>query len=78
MVYFQTKKYITQNFANDHFNLSSANISLQWHIVQCTCMVKIITLRIGKILKVEINLSVLKLTYFGQFVSDLSKFGLKI
>ena len=36
------------------------------------------TLRIGKIVTVEINLSVSKLMYLVQFVSDLSKRGLKI
>ena len=39
---------------------------------------KINTLKIGTILKVEINLSVLKLMYLSQFESDLSKLGLKI
>ena len=48
------------------------------HSAQCTCIVKINTPKIGKILKVEINLSVLKLMYLGQFVSDLSKLSLKI
>ena len=42
------------------------------------CIVKIISPKIGKILKVEINLSFLKLMYLGQLVSDLSKLGLKI
>ena len=36
------------------------------------------TLRIGKILTVEINLSILKVMNLGQFVSDLSKLSLKI
>ena len=61
----------------DHFNLYSANIPPWWHIIKCTRIVKINTPKIGKILKVAINLSVLKLTYLGQFVSDLSKLGLK-
>ena len=39
--------------------------------------VKINTLKIGKILKVEINLSLLKLLYLGQLVLDLSKLSLK-
>ena len=44
-----------------------------------TCIVKIYnTPNIGKILKVEIKLSVLKFMYLGQFASDLSKLGLKI
>ena len=66
----------TSNF--DNFNLSSANISLQWHIIQCTCIVRINTIRIGKILTVEINQSVLKSMFVSQFLSDLSKLGLKI
>ena len=41
-------------------------------------MAKINTPKIGKILKVEINLSVLKLMYLSQFALDLSKHGLKI
>ena len=36
------------------------------------------TLKIGKILKVELNLSVLKFMYLGSFASDLSKLGLKM
>ena len=36
---------------------------------------KINTPKIGEILKVEINLSLLKLIYLGQFVSDLRKLG---
>ena len=39
---------------------------------------KINTLKIGKILNVENNLSVLKLMDLDQFVSDLSEHGLKI
>ena len=39
---------------------------------------KINTLKIGKILKAEINLSVLKFMYLGQFTLDLSKCGLKM
>ena len=53
MVYFQTKKFIKNSY------LSSANLSLQWHIIQCTRIVKINTLRISKILTVEINLLLL-------------------
>ena len=52
----------------DHFNLYSANISSWWHIIQYTRIVKINTPKIGKILKVEINLSLLKLMYLGQIV----------
>ena len=59
------------------FHLSSANISLQWHIIQCARTVKINTPKIGKNLKVKINLSFLKLMYLGEFVSDLSELGLK-
>ena len=62
----------------DHFNLSSTNITLQCLIIQCTCIVKINTQRIGEILTVEIKFSVLKLMYLGQFVPNLSKLGLKI
>ena len=37
MVYFQTKKiHQTQDFGYDHFNLSSANISLKWHYSDAT------------------------------------------
>ena len=39
---------------------------------------KINTPKIGKILEVEINLSVLKLIYLGEFVSDLKKFFIEI
>ena len=35
------------------------------------------TPKINKILKVEINLSVLKFMYLGQIALDLSKLGLK-
>ena len=44
----------TQDFGCYHFNISSANISLWWHIIQCTRIVKIYTLRISKIRTVEI------------------------
>ena len=67
-----------RHFGFDHFNLSSANISLHWHIIQCTRTVKINTMRFGKILTVEINLSVLKLMFLGQFVLYLRKRGLKM
>ena len=39
---------------------------------------KIDTLKIDKILKAEINLSVLKFMCLGEIASDLSKHGLKI
>ena len=48
------------------------------HIIQCTCIVKINTSKISKILEVEINLTLLKLMNLSEFVSDLSKLGLKI
>ena len=75
---FKLKIHQTQDFGHDYLNLSSANISSQWHIIQCTRIVKIKTLTIGKILTLEINFSVLKMMYLGQFVLDLSKPGLNI
>ena len=53
-------------------------IFLPWNTIRCACIVKINTRKIGKILKVESNLSLLKLMYLSYFVSDLSKLGLKI
>ena len=44
----------------------------------CTHIVRINTPKIGKILKAEINLLVLKLTYFGQFAANFWKLGLRI
>ena len=41
--------------------------------IRSTRTVKIKYTEIGRILTVKINLSVLKLVYLGQFVSDLSK-----
>ena len=38
---------------------------------------KINTPKNGKILKVEINLSLLKMIYIGQFILDFNKLGLK-
>ena len=58
--------------------LCSANISSWWHIIQCTNIVKINTTKIGKTLKVEINLSVLKFMHLGQFLLDSNKLGSKI
>ena len=56
MVYFQTKKiHHSQDFGYDHFSLSSANVSLQWYIIQCIRIVKMNTLRIGKILTVAVS-----------------------
>ena len=79
MVSFPTKNKIKHKILDMIiFNLSSANISLQCHIIQCTRIVKINTLKIGKNMKVKINLPFLKLMYFGQFISDSSELGLKI
>ena len=58
----------TEDFGYDHFNLPSANISLQGHTIQCTRILKTSTIRIGTILTVKMNLSVLKLMYLSQFV----------
>ena len=61
---------------SDYFNLSSANTSSQWHIIQCIHIVKIITQKISKILKAEIKLSFFKLMYLSEFLSNLDKVGI--
>ena len=48
------------------------------HITECTHILKINTPKIDKVLKVEINLSVLEFMYFDQIELDLSKLGLNI
>ena len=62
----------------DHVNLSSSNISSQWHVIQCICIVKINTQKIGKILKVEINLSLFDIDVSGSIRVRYEQLGLKI
>ena len=50
----------------DYFYLYFANISSWWHITQCAHIVDTNTPKIDKILKVKINLSVLKFMYLSQ------------